>query len=46
MNALLKFVGAVALAAGLTAAPALAQTKLTVPGGSTTGTYMDNIKSF
>lgn len=45
MNALLKFVGALALAAGLTAAPALAQTKLTVPGGSTTGTYMDYMKT-
>ena len=45
MNALLKFVGVVALAAGLTAAPTLAQTKLTVPGGSTTGTYMDYMKT-
>ena len=45
MNVLLKLVGAVALAAGLTAAPALAQTKLTVPGGSTTGTYMDYMKT-
>lgn len=45
MNALLKFVGAVALAAGLTAAPALAETALTVPGGSTTGTYMDYMKT-
>ena len=42
---LLAFVGAIALAAGLTAAPALAQTKLTVPGGSTTGTYMDYMKT-
>src|ERR1044071_5210991 len=45
MNALLKFVGALALAAGLAAAPAVAQTKLTVPGGSTTGTYMDYMKT-
>ena len=45
MNALLKIVGAVALAAGLTAVPALAETKLTVPGGSTTGTYMDYMKT-
>lgn len=45
MNALLKFVGTLALAVGLTAAPALAETKLTVPGGSTTGTYMDYMKT-
>ena len=45
MNALLKFVGAVALVAGVIATPALAQTKLTVPGGSTTGTYMDYMKT-
>src|SRR5690606_8988547 len=45
MNALLKFVGIAALAVGVTAAPALAQTKLTVPGGSTTGTYMDYMKT-
>lgn len=45
MNALLKFVGALSLAAGLAAAPAMAETKLTVPGGSTTGTYMDYMKT-
>jgi oligopeptide transport system substrate-binding protein len=45
MNALLKIVGTLVLAAGLAAAPALAQTKLTVPGGSTTGTYMDYMKT-
>lgn len=45
MNALLKFVGALTLAAGLSAAPVLAETKLTVPGGSTTGTYMDYMKT-
>jgi ABC-type oligopeptide transport system substrate-binding subunit len=45
MNAMLKLVGAVALAGGLMAGPALAETKLTVPGGSTTGTYMDYMKT-
>ena len=45
MNALLKFVGALSLAAGLAATPAMAETKLTVPGGSTTGTYMDYMKT-
>src|SRR6218665_2099757 len=45
MNALLKMVGALVVAASLTAAPAIAQTKLTVPGGSTTGTYMDYMKT-
>ena len=34
-----------ALAGGTDRAPALAQTKLTVPGGSTTGTYMDYMKT-
>lgn len=45
MNALLKIFGALMLAAGLSVAPAAAQTKLTVPGGSTTGTYMDYMKT-
>ena len=45
MNALLKFAGAVMLAAGLTAAPAVAQSTLVAPGGSTTGTYMDYMKT-
>src|SRR6218665_3774864 len=45
MNALLKFVGVAALAVGLTTVPVLAQTKLTVPGGSTSGTYMDYMKT-
>ena len=45
MNALLKFVGTLAFAVGITTAPALAEIKLTVPGGSTTGTYMDYMKT-
>ena len=45
MNALLKFVGALAVAAAVAVVPAAAQTKLTVPGGSTTGTYMDYMKT-
>lgn len=45
MNALLKFVGTLAVAVGITTAPALAEIKLTVPGGSTTGTYMDYMKT-
>ena len=40
MNALWKVAGALVAVAGF-AAPAFAQTELTVPGGSTTGTYMD-----
>ena len=44
MNALWKLAGAVVAVVGL-ATPALAQTKLTVPGGSTTGTYMDYMKT-
>ncbi len=34
MNALLKFVGTLAVAVGITTAPAFAEIKLTVPGGS------------
>jgi oligopeptide transport system substrate-binding protein len=45
MNALLKMVGALALAAGLSAAPALAQSTIVGPGGATTGTYMDYMKT-
>ncbi len=46
MNALLKIVGGGRAGSRVwTAAPALAQTKLTVPGGSTTGTYMDYMKT-
>ena len=44
MNAVHKFVGTLLLAAGLATA-ASAQTALTVPGGSTTGTYMDYMKT-
>src|SRR5688572_32799051 len=44
MNALLKIAGALVAVVGL-ATPALAQTELTVPGGSTTGTYMDYMKT-
>jgi oligopeptide transport system substrate-binding protein len=44
MNALWKLTGALVAVVGL-ATPALAQTELTVPGGSTTGTYMDYMKT-
>ncbi|MHB1110947.1 MAG: peptide ABC transporter substrate-binding protein, partial [Devosia sp.] len=44
MNALLKTLGALVLAAGLSA-PALAQTTIVAPGQSTTGTYMDYMKT-
>ncbi len=44
MNALWKMAGALVAVVGL-ATPALAQTKLTVPGGSTTGTYKDYMKT-
>ena len=46
MNALLKMAGAAVLAAGL-AAPvvALAQGSVTAPGGNTSGTYMDYMKT-
>lgn len=44
MNALLKMVGALVLAVGLSA-PALAQTTIVAPGQSTTGTYMDYMKT-
>ena len=45
MNALVKLAGAVLLAGGIDRAPALAQTVITAPGGSTTGTYMDYMKT-
>ena len=45
MNALLKFAGALTVAAGLFAAPAVAQTTIVAPGQSTTGTYMDYMKT-
>ena len=44
MNALLKIAGAVMLAAGLSV-PAMAQTTIVAPGQSTTGTYMDYMKT-
>lgn len=44
MNALWKVAGALVAVVGL-ATPAFAQTELTVPGGSTTGTYMDYMKT-
>ena len=45
MNKLLKIASAIVVAVAGLATPALAQTKLTVPGGSTTGTYMDYMKT-
>ncbi|MDO8359981.1 MAG: peptide ABC transporter substrate-binding protein [Devosia sp.] len=45
MNALLKIAGAVMLAAGLSVAPAMAQSTIVAPGQSTTGTYMDYMKT-
>lgn len=44
MNALLKFAGALVAMAGL-AAPALAQGTIVSPGQSSTGTYMDYMKT-
>ena len=44
MNALVKLAGAMLLAGGLSA-PAMAQTVITAPGQSTTGTYMDYMKT-
>ena len=44
MKALLKVAGALALATALTA-PTLAQTTVVAPGQSTTGTYMDYMKT-
>ncbi len=46
MNALLKIAGAVVLAAGLSApVVAHAQSTVTAPGGTTSGTYMDYMKT-
>ena len=46
MNALLKIAGAVVLAAGLSApVVAHAQSSVTAPGGTTSGTYMDYMKT-
>jgi oligopeptide transport system substrate-binding protein len=46
MNALLKIAGAVILAAGLSApVVAYAQGTVTAPGGTTSGTYMDYMKT-
>ena len=46
MNALLKIAGAVALVAGLSApAVTFAQGTVTAPGGTTSGTYMDYMKT-
>jgi peptide/nickel transport system substrate-binding protein/oligopeptide transport system substrate-binding protein len=44
MNALLKWAGALVVAAGMTL-PAMAQTTIVAPGQSTTGTYMDYMKT-
>ena len=44
MNALVKLASAMLLAGGLSA-PAMAQTVITAPGQSTTGTYMDYMKT-
>lgn len=44
MNALLKIAGGLAVATALTM-PALAQTTVVAPGQSTTGTYMDYMKT-
>lgn len=44
MNALLKFAGALVAMAGLSA-PALAQGDIVMPGQSSTGTYMDYMKT-
>lgn len=44
MNVLLKIAGALALVTALTA-PGLAQTTVVAPGQSTTGTYMDYMKT-
>src|SRR6185295_12664995 len=44
MNALVKLASAMLLAAGISA-PATAQTVITAPGQSTTGTYMDYMKT-
>ena len=45
MNALLKFAGALTAGGGIDRAPALAQTTIVAPGQSTTGTYMDYMKT-
>jgi oligopeptide transport system substrate-binding protein len=44
MNALVKLASAMLLASGISA-PAMAQTVITAPGQSTTGTYMDYMKT-
>ena len=44
MNALVKLASAMLLAGGISA-PAMAQTVITAPGQSTTGTYMDYMKT-
>ena len=44
MNAMLKIAGLLTVATAMTA-PALAQTTIVAPSGSTAGTYMDYMKT-